>query len=128
MLFLISRIKMKCQNFFIKTSKRAKLYDLQIHGNWSITFFVCEAETCPGFTSEADLIFTERGAEYLIIAKKGLVLASAPYAPHDSFFHQVQKHFILNFIRGICPPWFDSSGAYGPYTPRLYTPLFEWQI
>jgi hypothetical protein len=31
------------------------------------------------------------GAEYLIIAKEGLVLASAPYALHVRFFHQEQQ-------------------------------------
>ena len=39
-------------------------------------------------------------AEYLITER--LFLASAPYVPHESFFHQGQKHTILNFIRGIC--------------------------
>ena len=36
--------------------------------------------------------------------------------PHDSFFHQRQKHTISNltcgiFRGGICPTWFDSFGA-----------------
>ena len=43
----------------------------------------------------------EDGAEYIIITKERLVLASAPYAPNESFYHQAQKHTILNFIRGI---------------------------
>ena len=43
---------------------------------------------------------TEReGGEYLIITKEILILASASYAPHESFFHQGQKHTISNFIR-----------------------------
>ena len=40
-------------------------------------------------------------AEHLIITKKGLILASAPYAPNAwELFHQGQKHTISNFIRG----------------------------
>jgi hypothetical protein len=45
-------------------------------------------------------------AEYLIITK---VILVSPYASHESFFHQEQKHNILNFIRcilrGLCTPW-----------------------
>ena len=52
------------------------------------------------------------GAEYLIITEDKLVLTSAPYAHHESFFNQGQKHTSLNFIRGICPS-----------CPQLYTPL-----
>ena len=41
---------------------------------------------------------TVRGlADYLNITKERVVLASAPYAPHESFFY----HTILNSIRGI---------------------------
>ena len=43
---------------------------------------------------------TQEVAEYLIYR---LVLASAPYAPAESFFHRGQKHTISNFIRGIFP-------------------------
>ena len=38
------------------------------------------------------------GAKYLIIAKERLVLASASYAPNESFYHQGQKNNISNFI------------------------------
>ena len=41
------------------------------------------------------------GAEYLIIGKERLVLASDPYVPHESFFRQRQKHTISNFFSGI---------------------------
>ena len=37
---------------------------------------------------------TQEGAEYLIITKERLDWASAPYAPHESFYYQGQKHFI----------------------------------
>ena len=53
----------------------------------------------------------KEGADYLIIVKKRLVLASASYAPHESFFHQGQKLVQISsgnylkvwFIRGITP-------------------------
>jgi hypothetical protein len=50
-----------------------------------------------------------RGAEYLVIAKEELGLASAPYAPHERIFNHRQKHPISNLIRGkfrgdICLP------------------------
>ena len=64
----------------------------------------------------------KRGVEYLIIITWHL--PSIP--PHLRFFHQGQKHTSLNFSRGKCPPWFNSSGSYTPYTPtgsQLYTPL-----
>ena len=48
-------------------------------------------------------IFCPWLAEYLIITKKRLNLASAPFALHESFFHQGQKHNISNYIREICP-------------------------
>ena len=53
----------------------------------------------------------KRRAEYLIIAKLRLVLASVPYA--------------RSIYRGrhMPPTWFKSSGAYAPYAPRLDTPL-----
>ena len=35
------------------------------------------------------------GAEYLIITKERIVLAFAPYAPHEGYFHQGQKHTIF---------------------------------
>ena len=69
------------------------------------------------------------GAEYLIINKERIVLASANFAPHERFFHQGQKHTTINFIRAyldgtyVCTLWFQSSGAYVPYAPRLDTPL-----
>ena len=54
------------------------------------------------------------GAEYLVITEKIVVLPSAPYPPHESFFHQGQNHTIL-----------ISSGAYleayAPYVPLLDT-------
>ena len=61
----------------------------------------------------------EGRAEYLIMAKERLVLASAPYAPHNSFF-------IRGTFRGALHmhPLFDLSGAYAPYAPWLHTPLF----
>ena len=64
------------------------------------------------------------GAEYLIKTNERLALTSAPYATNDSFFHQGQKHTILNFIRGIsrgggiCPPTPNLI-----HVPRLHTPL-----
>ena len=92
------------------------------------------AEACPGFSSwGADYIF--RGGDFCccytllkffyplgithkmkrgegqnnltIITKERLVLVSAHYAPHESFYHQGQKHNISNFTRcifreGIC--------------------------
>ena len=36
----------------------------------------------------------KRGAEYLIRIKDILVLASAPYTPNESFFHEGQRHNI----------------------------------
>ena len=61
----------------------------------------------------------EGRAEYLIMAKERLVLASAPYAPHNSFF-------IRGTFRGAhhMHPLFDLSGAYAPYAPWLHTPMF----
>ena len=41
------------------------------------------------------------GAEYSIIIKERLVLASALYTPRESFYHQGQKHTISKFIIGI---------------------------
>ena len=71
-------------------------------------------------------------AAYLIITKKILVIASAPYALHESFFHQGEKYTFSNSIRGIFKggwgiplPWFDSSGAYASYAPWLDTPLLK---
>ena len=52
------------------------------------------------------------GTRYIIINKDRLILASALYVPHESFFHQGQKHTILNFIRGILNM---GGGAYAPY-------------
>ena len=37
-------------------------------------------------------------------------MSSGPYAPHKSFFHQVQKLTILNFIRGM----YTLRGAHAP--------------
>ena len=66
------------------------------------------------------------GSEYLNIFK---VLASAPYAPHESFFYQGQNiSFRISsreFLRGWKGIWFYSSVAYAPYAPRLDTPLVE---
>ena len=52
-----------------------------------------------------------KGAEYLNITKDRLVYASAPYAPHERYVHQGQKHTIQNFNleKGIC-----SDEAYAP--------------
>ena len=41
------------------------------------------------------------GAEYLNITKERLVLMSALLSKNQRFFHQGQKHNILNLIRGI---------------------------
>ena len=71
----------------------------------------------------------QEGVDYLIITKERLVLASAHMPSKESFFHKGQKHTISNFFRGIfrwgiCPLlWFDSSGAFSPYAPRLDTPI-----
>ena len=60
---------------------------------------------------------------------QGGVLASAPYAPTDSFFHQGQKHTISNirgegiFIGGIFPLCFESAVEDAPYAQRLHTSL-----
>jgi hypothetical protein len=42
-------------------------------------------------------------ANYLIQTKEGLVLVSAPYYPHESFFNQGQQNTISNFIRAYMP-------------------------
>ena len=46
--------------------------------------------------------FALRG-KFLIIAKERLFFASVPYAPHESFFHQGQKHI-------ICPSYMIYQG------------------
>ena len=81
------------------------------------SYYWVESEACPGdFSSGEDSIFRgggkkntkkERGAEYLIITKERLVLASDPY---ESYFHQGQRHTIRN-----------SSGAYteGDISPTI---------
>ena len=94
--------------------------------NWELSLYT---EACPGFFSlGADSIFSRGGkkitkgriapegrkkistpwayqtrgggAEYLIITKEGIVLASASYAPNESYFYQGQKYTILNFLSG----------------------------
>ena len=66
------------------------------------------------------------GAEYLIITKARLVLASAPCAPNNSFFNQWRKYTILNHNKGIFR-WgaFLEEGIFrgGAYAPWLDTPL-----
>ena len=52
-------------------------------------------------------------------------------AQHESFFlHQGQKITVSNFIigyleGGICPSWFNSSGAYAPHAPQVDTLLYK---
>ena len=65
------------------------------------------------------------GTKHLIITKERLVLASVPYAPNESFFHEGQKFTILNFIRDIirerayASPDFIHQGPMSQFSIRL---------
>ena len=52
------------------------------------------------------------GADCLIISRKRLVLASAPF-PMIAFSSEGQKHTISNFIRGLCPTTRYATGSQG---------------
>ena len=58
----------------------------------------------------------KEGADYLIITKERLVLASAPYVQHGVFY-QGQKHTIFIFIRGML------SLGHMPLMPKSSTHL-----
>ena len=59
-------------------------------------------------------------AEYLMITKERLDLASSPYTPNKSLLNQAQKHTISNFSGAYAPSRFES---YAHYAPRLDTPM-----
>ena len=61
----------------------------------------------------------KEGAEYFIITKVSLVLASAPSAPHESFFTRG-----TNILFPISSGEY-TVGAYAPYAPWLDMPLME---
>ena len=59
--------------------------------NISVPYFIF----CSGTRTEK-----REEAENLILSKSWLVLASAPYAPHDSFFLSCAKTYYKEFLKG----------------------------
>ena len=78
-------------------------------------------------------MYFRRTGKYLKQGGHQSFLESAPSAPPDSFFSAGAETYYFKFqgghtLRGgICPPCFDTGGAYAHCAPRLRTPLFNYK-
>ena len=91
----------KAQRIDIVRNKGVSAGQIPFLGGWSRNFFIRDSiareKFCPPiqiFSPWGNTDKKGRRAEYLIITKERLVLGSAPYAPHECFFHQGEKHTI----------------------------------
>ena len=99
--------------------------------NKLLSHISCQQRTQAWFRQYVQIYKKGGGAEYLIITKDRLVLASALYHLHESYFHQGQKHTFgislgASYLKGAyAPPGFIYQGHMPliSYTQRLDTPL-----